>query len=74
MQSGELGGRHPSATAVRANLVVVLPPDGDRCSGLRQCFEPVVVHPRGVDGQHRRAVERVAREHVLNRRIPQIAG
>jgi hypothetical protein len=43
MQSGELGGRHPSATAVRANLVVVLPPSGDCCPGLGKGLEPMVV-------------------------------
>ena len=43
MDRGELGGWHPPAAAVRADLVVVLPSLGDRCSGQRQRFEPVVI-------------------------------
>ena len=43
MQSGELGGRHPSATAVRANLVVVLPPAAIVARVLGQGLEPMVI-------------------------------
>ena len=43
MQGGELGGRQSAATAVRPDLVVVLPPGSDGSSGLRQCLEPMFV-------------------------------
>jgi hypothetical protein len=43
MQRNKLGGRYPLATAVRPDLVVVLPPGGDRGPGLRQRLEPMAV-------------------------------
>jgi hypothetical protein len=43
MQRGELGGRHLPVTAVRPDLVVVLPLGGDRGPGLRQHLESMVV-------------------------------
>ena len=43
MQRGELGGRHSAATAVRPDLVVVLPPCGDGGPGLRQRLEPMFI-------------------------------
>ena len=43
MQRGELGGRHSAATAVRPDLVVVLPPGSDGGPCLRQRLEPMLV-------------------------------
>ncbi len=43
MQRGELGGRHSAATAVRPDLVVVLPSGSDGGPGLRQRLEPMLV-------------------------------
>ena len=43
MQRGELGRRHSAATAVRPDLVVVLPPRGDGGPGLRQRLEPMFI-------------------------------
>jgi hypothetical protein len=43
MQSGELGRWHAAATAVRPDLVVVLPPGSDDSSGLGQSLEPMLV-------------------------------
>ena len=43
MQRGEFGGRHSAATAVRPDLVEVLPPGSKGGLGLRQRFEPMLV-------------------------------
>jgi len=43
MQRGKLGGRHSAATAVRPDLVVVVPLGSDGGSDLRQCLEPMLV-------------------------------
>jgi hypothetical protein len=43
MQRGKLGWWHSTTATVRPDLVVVLPPDGDRLPGLGQRLEPMLV-------------------------------